>query len=322
MSGANRIPPRVYALYGLRVRSELPLPAPVSDSALPPYDIELRWGESRVIAGRPAAGGVLAQFAFGDGRGYTLTDTGAGYSFRFHQMCDFWIAPDLRSVRLHLPAGVAPGMAALLFTGSVLGCLLTLAGECVLHASAVEIEGSALAFVGGSGMGKSTLAALLCAEGARLVTDDLLRLEHDGAGFCCFPGIGEIRLRPGAAALAEAFPAGAHETAPDGRLALKLEMDRSMPPLSAIVIPRPSRHCPVLRVERLPRAGALLALMAYSRVQGLQQREHLQCRLDFCAGIASGIPLLEAKIPWGPPFPQEVAASLVRQGGLRELQEV
>ncbi len=180
----------------------------------------------------------------------------------------------------------------------------------------------ALACVGDSGMGKSTLTALFCTQGAQLITDDLLRLQPDGSGWRCLPGTGEIRLRPGVAVLATAFAATVPGTTPDGRTALTLAMDRSRPPLGAIVLPRPSHRCQRLHFERLVPTQALLALMTSPRVQGLQPPEYLQHRLDACARLAAGVPVFQAAIPWGPPFPQELAAALVREVGLAGPQEV
>lgn len=230
------MPPQVYELYGLRVWSQVELAAPPAPSALPPYDVTVRWGGRTVQAEGPPVGRVLA-------------------------------------------------------------------------------------LVGDSGMGKSTLAALLCAQGARFLTDDLLRVQPDGPGVRCFPGTGEIRLRPGAAVLAAAFPATGPGTTPDGRTALRLAMDRSMPPPGAIVLPRPSRRCQRLQLEQLSPSQALLALMASPRVQGLQQPEYLQHRLDTCTRLAAGVLVFQAEIPWGPPFPQDLAATLVRKVGLAGLPE-
>jgi len=170
--------------------------------------------------------------------------------------------------------------------------------------------------------GKSTLTALFCTQGAQLITDDLLRLQPDGSGWRCLPGTGEIRLRPGVAVLATAFAATVPGTTPDGRTALTLAMDRSRPPLGAIVLPRPSHRCQRLHLERLVPTQALLALMTSPRVQGLQPPEYLQHRLDACARLAAGVPVFQAAIPWGPPFPQELAAALVREVGLAGPQEV
>lgn len=303
---------RVYHLYGLRVYSEIALPAPIAQNDLSPYDIEVHWGAGKAISDCVPAGQILARMFLGDGRGYTLTDTGTCYALYFHQTCEFWIDHDLRSVRVHLFADVHPDMAGLFFVGNVIACLLTLAGECVLHASAVEIGNSALAFAGGSGMGKSTLAALFCAGGARFVTDDLLRLQPHGKDFRCFPGTGQIRLRKDAAACAENFSATAHRTHPDGRIAVKMDDNRSMVTLGAIVIPYPSRSCKVLNLQRLPRSMSLFHLMAFPRVQGLQQAKHLQRRLDSFGRIAASIPIFKAEIPWGLPFPRDLASSLAQ----------
>ena len=303
---------RVYHLYGLRVYSEVALPAPIAQNTLPPYDIEVRWGEGKTISDCVPTGQILAKLVMGDGRGYTLTDTGIGYVLSFHQTCEFWIDHDLRSVRVHPFADVHPDMTALLFVGNVIACILTLAGECVLHASAVEMGNSALAFAGGSGMGKSTLAALLCANGARFITDDLLRLQPDGKDFRCFPGTGQLRLRQNAAALTDNFSVTARGTTPDGRIAVTMDGNRSTVPLGAIVIPHPSRHGKELKLQRLTLSMSLLYLMAFPRTQGLQQGKHLQRRLDSFGQIAAGIPIFKADIPWGLPFPRDFAHSLVR----------
>lgn len=302
---------RVYHLYGLRVHSEMALPAPIAASDLPPFDLEVRWGERKPVTACAPAGQIVATLTLNDGRGYTLTDTGAGYTLCVHQTCEFWIDPDLRSVRVHLFADVHPDMAALLLVGNVMACVLTLAGEPVLHASAIEIGDSALAFVSSSGMGKSTLAALLCANGARFITDDLLRLQPDGKDFRCFPGTGQIRLRQNAAALAENFSATAHGTTPDGRIAVTMDDNHSMPPLRAIVIPHPSRRCQALKLQRYSHSTSLFHLMAFPRIQGLQ-RKRLQRQIDFFGRIAASIPIFEAEIPWGLPFPRELASALVQ----------
>jgi hypothetical protein len=55
-----------------------------------------------------------------------------------------------------------------------LAASLTLRGEEPLHATVVELSGQAIGLLGTSGAGKSTLAAYLVADGAVLVTDDML----------------------------------------------------------------------------------------------------------------------------------------------------
>ena len=306
---------QMYNLYGLRVHSEIALPAPIARNDGQPYDLHIRWGECKAISDGAPAGEILAKLLLHDGRGYTLVDSGRGYALYFHQTGEFRIDYDVRSVCVHLAPGIDPDIAALLVAGNVMACVLTLAGEFVLHASAVEIGGSALAFLGGSGMGKSSLAALLCTNGARFVTDDLLRLQPDGKGWRCFPGTGQLRLRKSAAALIEKFPLTIRDATPDDRVAVKLDDDPSMPLLGVIVIPRLSRSARALKLERIPPSKALLYLIAYLRIQETTRKEQRQRQLDFLGRIVANVPIFEAIIPWGLPFPRKLAASLVRGVG-------
>jgi hypothetical protein len=67
-------------------------------------------------------------------------------------------------------------------TGSVLGILLHLRGEVVIHASAVLVGEAAVLFCGPSGAGKSTLAAALGQRGYAMVSDDLSVLRPGDGG--------------------------------------------------------------------------------------------------------------------------------------------
>jgi hypothetical protein len=88
----------------------------------------------------------------------------------------FLISPDGREVLAAPPSGPAWRWERLVLA-QVLPLAAVLRGLDVLHASAVAIEGRAVAFLGASGAGKTTLAAHLAARGARLVTDDVLAVD-------------------------------------------------------------------------------------------------------------------------------------------------
>jgi hypothetical protein len=60
--------------------------------------------------------------------------------------------------------------------------LLSLRGQTVLHASAVELDGRAIAFSGQSGAGKTTTARALVRAGATLIAEDKLLIEYGAAG--------------------------------------------------------------------------------------------------------------------------------------------
>ena len=67
-------------------------------------------------------------------------------------------------------------------------------GKLVLHASAVEVNDSALVFVGVSGRGKSTLATSFSHDGYALIVDDGLVVELAGTQSMALPGEHSVRL--------------------------------------------------------------------------------------------------------------------------------
>lgn len=70
----------------------------------------------------------------------------------------------------------------LFLLGSVLGFLCHQRGLLPLHASCVSFQGRVIAFVGPSGTGKSTMAALLLKQGARLLSDDVTVVDVQADG--------------------------------------------------------------------------------------------------------------------------------------------
>lgn len=81
-------------------------------------------------------------------------------------------------------------------TGPVLSVLLHQRGQLVLHASSVNVGGSAIAFLGSKGFGKSTLAASMQVRGHQLITDDILPVSFERNVATTFPGYPKIKLFP------------------------------------------------------------------------------------------------------------------------------
>ena len=87
-------------------------------------------------------------------------------------------------------------------SGPILSLLLRLRGALALHASAVQIGGGAVGFVGPHDAGKSTLAAALGAAGCPVVTDDVLHVRAEGAQWMAEPFASMLKLWPDGAELA------------------------------------------------------------------------------------------------------------------------
>jgi len=78
----------------------------------------------------------------------------------------------------------------------VLGFVLRLRGVTCLHASAIAIDGVAIALAGVAGAGKSTAAAQFASMGYPILSDDIVMLQESGSGFCVPPAPVRLRLWP------------------------------------------------------------------------------------------------------------------------------
>jgi hypothetical protein len=107
----------------------------------------------------------------------------------------YLVAPDGAEVLAAPPSGPAWRWERLVLA-QVLPLAALLQGRELLHASAVEVAGRAIAFFGGSGVGKTTLAARLVARGARLLTDDVLAVDMVGRATRAHRGGITLRIDP------------------------------------------------------------------------------------------------------------------------------
>jgi hypothetical protein len=79
--------------------------------------------------------------------------------------------------------------------GQVLPLVAALRGLDVLHASAVAMDGGAVAFTGPPEAGKSTLAVSLAPHGAKLLADDVIALRRTGEQLWVEPATSLVNLR-------------------------------------------------------------------------------------------------------------------------------
>jgi hypothetical protein len=83
-----------------------------------------------------------------------------------------------------------------LFVDQILPLVLAAQGKTVLHASAVSTPYGAVAFIGETGFGKSTLAASFSVNGQPALTDDCLLVEEVDGVWTGHPSYRELRLWP------------------------------------------------------------------------------------------------------------------------------
>jgi hypothetical protein len=303
--------PPTYLLHGLSVRSEVEIDAPtVAPGGA--ADIEIRWGSSRHIPNEAPAGSLLRTLEMGAFASWLAVE-GGRYTLRTGGWCDFEFDRDLSAVDVHLPPGTDGGRASVLMA-NLLSNLLVLGGRSIIHASAIEFVGGAVAFVGDSGRGKSTVATLCCAAGARLVSDDVLRVEVENGDAWCYRGSLELRLRQNAAALAGDIDGAVCRTTSDGRVAVRPPASASdRLPMAAVVTPICEHQKQEIEVVRLRGLEAALELIRHPRTSGWLSPEPARRDLQVLTQLADRVPIYRAHLPWGPPFQPDLGARFLAE---------
>jgi hypothetical protein len=275
-------------------------------------------GEPRECPQSPPPGRLLAEIP-DDGFRYWAVETRrhpGRWTLRYAGICDATLDSGSRTITVHPASEADPGLIPIFVEGNVLAHALAADGLLALHASAVEVGGRALAIVGPSGAGKSTLAALLCAQGARLVADDVLRVDATRAGAVCYPGTRGLRLRPAARSLRGGIEAAAVEETADGRTRV-LPTRRVDTPLRlhAALVPEPSRETRSLDVWRLGAMEGLQELLRHPRLAAWRAPEPIARLFELTGDVAAALPVYRARVPWGPPFPPGLAEELLASVG-------
>lgn len=301
-----------YRAHGLSVSSEVELPLPPADRPADDPDVALRVGAPRSVPQEDAPGTLLATLRDDSGTAlYTLARQADRTVLRYPGLCEFVADPELRRIEAHVHRGTDPGVVPVLAAASLLAVCLKVRGALLLHASAVQVGDRAVAFVGAAGMGKSTLAALFVTHGHRLVSDDLLRVDLGPA--TVYSGSTENRLRSNSSELADgATVAGMAPRTADGRLVLRSRScSAETQQLAGCVVPLTHRDVEELSVTRLSTGRALVRLAQYPRVAGWIEPSDLSRDFYALADLVRVVPVFEARIPWGPPFAEDLPARLL-----------
>ena len=85
--------------------------------------------------------------------------------------------------------------------GTVMAMILYQRGFLILHGSGVVVNGKAIAFVGRSGWGKSSIAAALNHRGYGLVSDDVFPLDLNSETPVVYPGFSQYKISEETAAV-------------------------------------------------------------------------------------------------------------------------
>jgi hypothetical protein len=207
------------------------------------------------------------------------------------------VSRDGREIRSVLPGVPAWRWHRLLFA-QVLPLSATLNGLTLFHASAVCVGDRVLAFVAGSGSGKSSVAMHLVSRGATFVTDDALALEPTAGGVLAHPGGGMASVD--AAELRDVRSQGG---APVGDVLGRSDkvqvaiptIDRTFPLGGLYFLQRRPKARSLRIVEQRPANPE--QLLSSSFLTFLRMPHFLVSHLDVCARLAQSVPVYEISIP-------------------------
>jgi hypothetical protein len=290
---------RSFRVYGLRVRSDLPLPlAPIADDR-PDVVIRFEGFISRLDC--PPPGSQTKEWRWQENHWLLRFQADNGH------VLEFLFAPDGKhiTIRQSYPEW-RDTLFILMYTA--LAAALHLQGVPLLHASSLVNNGAAFLFMGVSGSGKSTLAAALAAQGLSFQADDIAALSWESGRPVVQAGYPILKIQlPTGMALGwpTAMMRSIFLTAPeypekwvDGAALPGGFHDRPAP-LKAIYIlsgRRSDLHTP--RIETLPPSQGCLALVKYLYGQPwLKTAEDKALRL--CSQIAAVTPIRRLWLPDG-----------------------
>lgn len=182
-----------YRAYGLTIQSDIELALPIGEGRL---DVVLEQMQLTLPAPRDA--------------GLSVTVPG---------VVDF-LASEGNRVGYSPAPDADPAALARALVGAVMGVVLQQRGHLVIHASVIDVNGSAALFTGPSGAGKSTLAEGFRRRGFPVLSDDLAVIDERQSGApVALPTVPVIRLREGNEL---ANPNYARSGAGDSKLALPI----------------------------------------------------------------------------------------------------
>ena len=295
-----------YFVFGLTVRSSASIPGLIPSQSLTQRpDIELHLGHSPSSSDEPSptsSESVIYISAYTSPSGTPalriLREQKHGlFRLVYFDGMQFWM--DRRGTQLWAswPSESSAEEAATYLLGPVLGLLLRFRGITCLHASAVAIGGSVIAFVGAEGAGKSTTAAAFARAGYAAVSDDVVALVEREGNFFVSPSYPHLCLWPDSVellygttdALPPFVPNWEKRRLPLANGGARFE-DGDLP-LGAIYLLDEIRDDPGPQVEAVSAQTGFLALVANSFATNMLDSEMRANEFRILSALVAKVPL-------------------------------
>lgn len=184
-----------YAVFGRPVRSAVRLPKlrPRERVGEPPFGPEIRVRRADLPAAPETLSASVKVYEDPEGV-FTVYETDGGTYYWFYDGVGTLRVRDGREIALSRAPDASEVACRNFLRGPGLRSVLVQRGAVVLHASAVVVDGQAVAFAGPSGQGKSTAAGACVAAGHDLLTDDVLPSSPSEGATTVPPGYPSLSL--------------------------------------------------------------------------------------------------------------------------------
>jgi hypothetical protein len=328
MGGSTPVTYFFCTLYGLRLQCDVNVPglAACAEHAKPDAVVWLRNPPGHIAALREAEEEPYYVSPYIGDYGTPILFLhkllgGAWFKFHYDDATEFFVDRSGTEVFAQWPPSSTLDDTAAYFLGLVMGFVLHLRGQVCLHASAVAIEGRAIALMGPAGAGKSTTAAAFARQGFAVLSDDIVTLSAGAGGeaFLVHPGYPRLCLCPRTAATlygsADALPLFAANW--DKRY-LDLQHNgyrfaQHALPLAAVYrLAERSETEATPRIEAMSARAALLDLVGNSYANYLLDDQQRAAEFAVLGRVAARVPMLRVSAPEDPERLEQLCNALSR----------
>ncbi|MDP3484607.1 MAG: hypothetical protein Q8S06_03755 [Methanobacteriaceae archaeon] len=175
-----------YTAHGLNIKSEIIFPELLKSSE--DSDILIKYGDFDYSSKE-----IISEGVFRIASHYILTENSVYLIWNNIDICQIIKG---KEIIVNSQTSIDKTFLRALILGPALGILLHQRGRLVLHASAVNINNVAVAFMGHNGAGKSTTTFSFMNSDYPLIADDILSIEFKNNIPLVFPGLPRIKLWP------------------------------------------------------------------------------------------------------------------------------
>ena len=231
-------------------------------------------------------------------------------------MAEFWISRNGLDIEQRALNQTNSDTLDHLYLNQIYPLALSRQMELVLHGAAVEVGESAIAILGLSGMGKSTLTASFAQHGWRFLTDDGLRLEWSTNGILAVPSHPSIRLWDDS--ISQIYPHPVDQAPP-----------LDFTPKARLLAGQSMEHCPVPRelktiyllgneapnsvtITQVSPRNAMIEMVKHSFLLDVEEDIMLRHHFEHLSRLAQSVPTFELNYPRNYQSLEEVRTALIQ----------